>query len=149
MRFSEPLPQKSHLGLVLRYVPERLERWNFTRRKASRFSTGLYSLVKVRLVEVAFLGQKVVKMCGFRNPCPKRSNPWWEWGNFLDHLFAQCDKGVRGMGNFLDQRGQVLRTFSEIPSAPRLGVTPAGRGEHAWRPAGPACGRGGQFSPEK
>ena len=32
------------------------------------------------------------------------------------------------MGNFLDQRAQVLRTFSETPSAPRLGVPPAGRG---------------------
>ena len=32
------------------------------------------------------------------------------------------------MGNFLDQRGQVLRTFSETPSAPRLGVPPGGRG---------------------
>ena len=32
------------------------------------------------------------------------------------------------MDNFLDQRAQVLRTFSEILSAPRLGVPPAGRG---------------------
>ena len=69
--FLEPLPQKCHLGLALRYVPKGLERWNFTRKKASRFSTGLYSLVKVQQVEVVFLEQKVVKMCGFRNPCPK------------------------------------------------------------------------------
>ena len=26
VQFSEPLPQKSHLGLALRYVPEGLER---------------------------------------------------------------------------------------------------------------------------
>ena len=38
---------------------------------------------------------------------------------------ATCDKGVRGMGNFLDQPAQVLRTFRETPSAPRLGVPPA------------------------
>ena len=46
----------------------------------------------------------------------------------MDHFFTHCDKGVRGMGNFLDQRGQVFRTFSETPWAPRLGVPHACRG---------------------
>ena len=32
------------------------------------------------------------------------------------------------MGNFLDQRGQVLRTFSKTHSAPRLGSLPAAEG---------------------
>ena len=43
----------------------------FHMKEALSISNGLYSLVKVRQVEVAFLVQKVPKMCGFRNPCPK------------------------------------------------------------------------------
>ena len=60
-----------HLGLALRYVPDMLEQCRSTWRKALPISNGLYSLVKVRQVEVAFLEQKVPKMCGFWNPCPK------------------------------------------------------------------------------
>ena len=68
----------------------------------------------------------------------------------MDHFFAECDKGVRGMGNFLDQRGQVFRTFSETPSAPRLGVPHACRGSTpGGRPGRPARGRGGSFFPRK
>ena len=53
------------------------------------------------------------------------------------------------MGNFLDQPGQVLSTFRETPSPPRLegvlsgrGSTPGGRPD--WWTLG-----GGHFSPEK
>ena len=60
-----------HLGLAPGYVPEVLEQWCSTLSKALPISTGLYSLVKVRQVEIVFLEQKVVKMCGFQNPCPK------------------------------------------------------------------------------
>ena len=60
-----------HLGLAPGYVPEVLEGCRSTWGKALPISTGLYSLVKVRQVEISFLEQKVVKMCGFQNPCPK------------------------------------------------------------------------------
>ena len=129
VRFSEPLPQKCHLGLALRYVPKGLERWNFTRRKASRFSTGLYSLVKLQQVENAFLEQKVVKMCGFRNPCPKCSS--WLNSQKFSHEGLQCNPH-----KFL------------LPCTVRYGYYSLA-GEHAWRPAGPARGRWGRFSAEK
>ena len=60
-----------HLGLAPGYVPEVLEGCRSTWSKALPISTGLYSLVKVQQVKVAFLEQKVPKMCGFRNPRPK------------------------------------------------------------------------------
>ena len=92
------------------YVPEVLEGCRSTWSKALPISTGLYSLVKVRQVEVMFLEQKVhkksgfwnpclkrsnpwfseqkvVKMCGFRNPYPKRAIPWWELGQLFGPLF--------------------------------------------------------------
>ena len=148
--FSEPLPQKSHLGLALRYVPEGLERWNCTRRKASRFSTGLYSLVKVQQVEVAFFGGKSGQNVWFSEPLPQNESTLdGSLGNFLDHLFAQCDKGVRGMGNFLDRRVQVFEDFQRNslwhPSwgslPPAKGATPGGRPDQRTAE--------GRFSPEK
>ena len=97
-----------HLGLAPGYVPEVLEQWCSTWSKALPISTGLYSLVKVRQVEVAFSEQKVVKMCGFRNPCPKSANPWWELGNFLDHFFAH----YRPRRAFLRPREHACRPAS-------------------------------------
>ena len=66
-----------HLGLAPGYVPEVLEGCRSIWSKALPISTGLYSLVKVRQVEVMFLEQKVHKKSGFWNPCLKRSNPWF------------------------------------------------------------------------
>ena len=49
------------------------------------------------------------------------------------------------MGNFLEQRGQVLNTFRETPSAPRLGVPLAGQGS---TPGGRRAAEGVNFPPK-
>ena len=105
-----------HLGLALGYVPEVLEGCRSTWSKALPISTGLYSLVKVRQVEVAFSEQKVVKMCGFRNPCPKRANPWWELGQHFGPLF----RALQAPTCLPPAEGACLPAGQ--PSAPLVGV---------------------------
>ena len=129
MWFSEPLPQKSHLGLALRYVPEGLERWNCTRRKASRFSTGLYSLVKVQQVEVAFLEEKVVKMCGFRNPCPKMSQPLMGvWATFWTTFSRNVTKESEEWATFWTDVCKFWGLSAKFPRHPSWGSLPLAKG---------------------
>ena len=67
------------------------------------------------------------------------------WTTFSRNVTKESEEWA----TFLDQRAQVLRTFSETPSAPRLGSLPRGRGSMPGGRPDRRVAEGGHFSPEK